>query len=87
MLEKLNNYGIRGIANNLLGSYLKGRFQYTNCDGENSEKLPVLFGVLQGSILGPLLFLVYINDLMNCCKSTNMDIIHISTFTTVHQDS
>ena len=84
MLEKLNNYGIRGIANNLLGSYLKGRFQYTNCDGENSEKLPVLFGVLQGSILGPLLFLVYINDLMNCCKSTN---IHISTFTTVHQDS
>ena len=49
MLEKLNHYGIRGIANNLLGSYLKGRFQYTNFDGENSEKLPVLFGVPQGS--------------------------------------
>ena len=72
-LKKLNHYGIRGIANNLLGSYLKGRFQYTNFDGENSEKLPVLFGVPQGSILGPLLFLVYINYLMNCCKSNNMD--------------
>ena len=56
MLEKLN----------LVGSYLKGRFQYTNFDGDNSENLPVLFGVPQGSILVPLLFLVYINDLMNC---------------------
>ena len=74
MLEKLNHYGIRGIANNLLGCYLKRRFQYTNFDGENSEKLPVLFGVPQGSILGLLLFLVlYINDLMNCCKRNNMD--------------
>ena len=54
MLVKLIHYGI--YANNLLGSYLKGRFQYTNFDGENSEKFPVLFGVPQGYILGPLFF-------------------------------
>ena len=72
-IEKLNHYGIRGIVNNLLGIYLKGRFQYTNFDGENSQKLPVLFGVPQGFLLGSLLFLVYINDLMNCCKSNNID--------------
>ena len=51
MLEKLNHFGIRGITNNILGSYLKGRFQYTMLNGENSEKLLVLFGVPQGSIL------------------------------------
>ena len=49
MLEKLNHYGKRGIVNYLLGN-LNGRFQYTNFDGKNSEKLPVLFGVPQGSI-------------------------------------
>ena len=52
MLEKLDHYGIRGIAKNLIESYLKGRFQYTNFDGESSEKLIVRYGVPQGSILG-----------------------------------
>ena len=52
MLEKLNHYRIRGIGNNLLGSYLKSQIQYTNFNDENSEKLPVLFGVPQGFILG-----------------------------------
>ena len=62
-LIKLDYYGIRGIANNWFRSYLTNRKQYVTISGGNSELKIMKFGVPQGSVLGPLLFLLYRNDL------------------------
>ena len=67
-MGKLKYYGIRGAAYSWFGSYLKGRKQHVSINGFNSKDLPISYDVPQGSVLIPLLFLLYINDLHTAIK-------------------
>ena len=82
LLAKLHAYGVSKQAFKLLMSYLRNRYQRTKVNGEYSSWEEILTGVPQGSVLGPLLFDIYLDDLLYIVENT--EICNFADDTTPH---
>ena len=85
--EKLKNYGIQNTELAWFGSYLLGHKQYCSLNGVSSETTEAVYGIPQGSCLGPLLFLIFINDLPLTLKNAEPSIFADDTSFTASADS
>ena len=83
LLKKLSHFGIRGIANKCFCSYLTKRKQYVIAGNQVLTPNELSTGVTQGSVLGPVLFLIYINDLHKCMQYSK--IYHFACDTSIIQ--
>ena len=83
LLNKLTYYGLDGFSLNLLKSYLNNRCQYVKFEYAKSDILSINFGVPQGYVLGPLLFIIYINDLPKANKIVNFILYAVTLFSTI----
>ena len=73
LLKRLEHtFGIKGCALNWIRSYLSGRTQFVKVDDSTSEKYPCLFGVPQGSVLGPILFALHVSPIANVIEKTGL---------------
>ena len=80
LLNKLSHYGIRGKALDWFKSYLTNRSQFVQINNSKSHVKSISSGVPQGSVLGPLLFLIYVNDMYLSCKHSQ--VVHFADDTT-----
>ena len=88
LITKLENYGLRGHSSVFLRSYLSGRTQFTSLQSCTSDMRTISYGVPQGSILGPLLFLHYINDIQYVSREIDLTLFADDTVIfSHHRDS
>ena len=86
LLKKFRAYGIRGKAGYWFESYVSNRKQFCSLNGEHSKDRNVICGIPHGSCLGPLLFIIYLNDLEKCLKLSSASIYADNTNLTIASD-
>ena len=87
LIANLEHYGVRGVPLNLFESYLENRKQFISVNNINSDIFPIECGATQSSVLGPLPFLIYINDLNNTVEVSDLhhfandtNVLHLTKF-------